>query len=108
MAPNRSWFKDYRHLDKSIKVVEVGGIQFHAIGIRRISTKNEHGNTMLELSDILHVSRLREALLSVCKGLDKGLIFEWTPKQCVIKDTYREAHGLIAPHNRQNLYMVLG
>ena len=108
MAPNRSWFKDYRRLGKSLKVAGVGGMQFHAVGIGRIPINDEHGNAALELRDVLHVPRLREALLSVCKGLDGGLIFDWTPKRCVIRNTRRQARSLIALRNRQNLYTVPG
>ena len=108
MAPNRSWFQNYRHLGKSLKVTGVGGMKFHAIGIGRISIKDEHGNDAMELRDVLHVPRLKEALISVCKGLDGGIKFDWTPTKCVITNARQPARSLVALRNRQNLYTVPG
>jgi hypothetical protein len=51
-------------------------MKFHAVRIRRISIKDEHGTNVLELCDVLHVLRLKEALISVCKRLDGGLRFD--------------------------------
>jgi hypothetical protein len=81
-------------------------MKFHAVGIGRIPIKDAHGNNVLELRDMLHVPRLKEALISVCKGLDGGLRFDWTSTKCVITNTRQPARSLVALRNRQNLYMV--